>query len=388
MKRIRILSLLCLLLILTSCENVKEIHNQAYAVGMGVDYIEDEYHVIIQFLDFSNVAKTDQQKSAEPVPVWLAKGKGKTIETALNDIFNTLQMRVNFEQLNLVLFGEKMITSTEQIEDAFNTFTSSFTVRLTAWSYITKENLEDVFTSSVLFDFPFSYSRLNQPDEGSKQNATVQAISLREFVLQLNEKTKTTIVPSIKLNKDLMMKEKTKEPAAVIDGAYLFKDETYKGWLSLQELKGFIWTHNNSKRSVTEIEPDKGSILAVELLEPHIELKQDDVKESYNIEIDLTALIKESVEKYVNQEEIKKEIETLVKEEVEKTYKTAKKLGADIFQLEDHAYRYHFKEWQKNKEDQKNITLSTVTINVKALYSVDKYKSRKNDANTKREEIE
>ncbi|WP_026558914.1 Ger(x)C family spore germination protein [Bacillus sp. J37] len=385
MKKIRALFLVSLLAVLTSCHNVKEIHNQAYAVGMGVDYVEGEYHIILQFLDFSNVAKTDQQKSAEPVPVWMAKGKGRTIETALNDIFNTIQMRVNFEQLNLVLFGENMIASTKQLEEAFNTFTSSFTVRLTAWSYITKEKLEDVFTSSIIFDFPFSYSRLNQPDEGSKQSATVQAISLREFVMQLNEKTKTTIVPSIKINKDLMMKEKTKEPAAVIDGAHLFKDKTYKGWLSIQELTGFIWTNNNSERSITEFEPEKGKILAVELLEPNLKLIPEKVKGSYNIEVDLTALIKESVDQHVTQNNIKKEIENLIKEEVEKTYKTAKKLGADIFQLEDHAYRYHLKDWRKYKEEQKNIYLSDVTVNVQTLYSIDKYKSIKIDANTKRE---
>ena len=386
MKKIRIFFLLIMLLVLTSCQNVKEIHNQAYAVGMGVEYVENEYHVIIQFLDFSNVAKTDQQKSAEPVPVWMAKGKGRTIETALNEIYSTIQMRVNFEQLNLVLFGEGMIESTEQMEEAFNTFTSSFTVRLTAWSYITKEKLEDVFTSSIIFDFPFSYSRLNQPDEGNKQNATIQAISLREFVLKLNEKTKTTIVPSIKLNRDQMIKEKTKEPSAVIDGAYLFKDKTYKGWLSIQELKGFIWTNRDSTRSVTEIEPENEHVIVVELLEPNVKLIQNREKESYNIEIELTALIKESVDKHVTQEKIKQEIKSLVKKEVEKTYKTAKNLGADIFQLEDHAYRYHFKEWQKYKQEQKDINLASVTVNVEPLYSVDKYKSVKNDASTKREE--
>ncbi|MCM3161611.1 Ger(x)C family spore germination protein [Metabacillus litoralis] len=386
MKKSKLCLLIVLLVLLTSCQKVKEIHDQAYAVGMGVDYVEDEYHVVLQFLDFSNVAKSEQGKAAEKIPVWLAKGTGKTIETALIDVYDTVEMQVNYEQLNLVLFGEGIITSPEQLERAFETFTSSFTVRLTAWSYGTKEKFEDIFTSSVMFDFPFSYSRLNQPGEGMQQNATVKAIALRDFVLRINERPKTTMVPSIKLNKKNVLKSTEPVVTTVIDGAYIFSDKTYNGWLSTTDLKGYIWTNNQSQRALTEIEEEKGKHIVVELLEPSIKLKKKKNERSYDIEVDLRAMIKESVAPKVTEAQIKKRIETLVEKEVEKTYKVGQEIGADIFQLEDHLFRYHFKDWQKNKSEQQNVKLADIVINVKPLYSIDKYKKTRKDANTTRDE--
>jgi Ger(x)C family germination protein len=370
-------------ILLTGCGRVKEIHNQAYAVGMGIDYVNNEYHVVIQFLDFSNVAKTDQGKSSDQVPVWISKGKGKTIETALSGIYQTIQMRVNFEQLNLIIFGEGMITS-KQLYEAFQSLTSNFTVRLTAWTYGTQEKFDDIFTSSVIFDYPFSYSRLNQPNEGNQQSSTIPAITLRDFVWRLNEKTMTTIVPSVSLNEQQIFKESKPIKAAVINGAYILNDKTYKGWLSTSDLRGFIWTNDESLRSITTIEEDEDHLVEVELMEPEIKLKKKKDELSYDINVNLRAMIRESLDSDMAQEKIKKKVEVKVKEEVKKAFNAGKELGADIFQLEDNLYRYYNKEWLNNKHENP-IELANIKINVIPLYSIDKFKSKKQDANTKRE---
>ncbi|MBO1514680.1 Ger(x)C family spore germination protein [Metabacillus bambusae] len=380
-RKIWILTIMFILL--SGCGRVKEIHNQAYAVGMGIDYVDNEYHVVIQFLDFSNVAKTDQGKSSDQVPVWITKGKGKTIETALSGIYQTIQMRVNFEQLNLIIFGEGLITS-KQLYEAFQSLTSNFTVRLTAWTYGTQEKFDDIFTSSVIFDYPFSYSRLNQPNEGNQQSSTIPAITLRDFVWRLNEKTITTIVPSVSLNEQHIFKESKPIKAAVINGAYILNDKTYKGWLSTSDLRGFIWTNDESIRSITTIKEDKDHLVEVELIEPEIKLKKKKDELSYNINVNLRAMIRESLDSDMAQEKIKKKVEVKVKEEVKKAFNAGKELGADIFQLEDNLYRYYNNEWLNNKHENP-IELANIKVNVIPLYSIDKFKSKKQDANTKRE---
>ncbi|WP_197089552.1 Ger(x)C family spore germination protein [Bacillus sp. SA1-12] len=372
-----------MLIFLSSCGSAKEIYNQAYAVGMGIDYIDDEYNVVIQFLDFSNVAKTDQGKSSQSVPVWLAKGKGNTIEAALTDIYQSVQMRVNFEQLNLIVFGEGIIKS-KQLEEAFQSLTSNFTVRLTAWAYGTNMSFEDIFTSTVIFDFPFSYSRLNQPDEGNQQSSTIPAITLREFVWRFNEKAMTTIIPSVSLNEQNILKEDRPKKTAVINGAYILSNKAYKGWLSTSDLRGFIWTNNESNRSITTINEEKDNLVTVELIEPKIKLKKNVNGLNYNVIVRLRAIVKQSLDSHLSQEKFIKKVEDAVKKEVKKTFIAGKEIGADIFQLEDNLYRYHYHEWKNNKQEQP-IDMANVKVKVETLYSIDKYKSKNSDANTKRQ---
>ncbi|MBX4384197.1 spore gernimation protein GerC, partial [Mycobacterium tuberculosis] len=58
-------------LLLSGCQKPVEIQYQAYAIGFGVDFIDEEYVVYVQFLDFSNVAKTESSSINQDKPVWL-----------------------------------------------------------------------------------------------------------------------------------------------------------------------------------------------------------------------------------------------------------------------------------------------------------------------------
>ncbi|TPE66089.1 Ger(x)C family spore germination C-terminal domain-containing protein [Halalkalibacterium halodurans] len=63
-------------------------------------------------------------------------------------------------------------------------------------------------------------------------------------------------------------------------------------------------------------------------------------------------------------EEIKRELEDMLKQEVTITMNKAKELGADVFQVRDYLYRFHPERWKKSdNKDQPEIQEIEVTIN-------------------------
>nr|WGE04790.1 hypothetical protein P5640_19930 [Bacillus subtilis] len=56
---------LFLLLTLTYCWSRYEVQNMNYATAVGIDYVDDQYTLYVQLLDFSTVAKLEGQQKAE-----------------------------------------------------------------------------------------------------------------------------------------------------------------------------------------------------------------------------------------------------------------------------------------------------------------------------------
>jgi spore germination protein KC len=66
---------LFLLLTLTGCWSRYEVQNMNYATAVGIDYVDGQYTLYVQLLDFSTVAKLEgQQKRSSPRFGW-AKAK-------------------------------------------------------------------------------------------------------------------------------------------------------------------------------------------------------------------------------------------------------------------------------------------------------------------------
>lgn len=80
---------LFLLLTLTGCWSRYEVQNMNYATAVGIDYVDGQYTLYVQLLDFSTVAKLEGQQKAEQPPVWVGKGEGSSFTEAANDLYST-----------------------------------------------------------------------------------------------------------------------------------------------------------------------------------------------------------------------------------------------------------------------------------------------------------
>lgn len=359
----KFLIIICILSVLTGCVKIHEIQFQAYAVGIGIDYQNDEYHVVLQFLDFSNVAKTEQGKSDQPSSVWIGEGKGKTVEDAIIKIYHGIQIPVNYDQLSVFIFGKSVLEN--RLRKTVEALDTNFDIRLTGWVYGTEEPIEKIFTTKVPFNYAYNNSRIVQPQYMQQQDSSIPALSLQGLVYQIHEKSKTILVPSISTEKDIMKMDQDKLPVTVINGAYLMKGAKLKGHLTEKDLKGFIRVNNKSVRSPVIVRGGKGEIVQVELLNPKIKrmVNKDEKGIHIGLDIKISAIVRES-SKEILAPTIERKIKEQVRKEVYGAYLKSQKIGADIFQLEDYMYRYMHDDWKSFQTSGKFPTLNKKDIHV------------------------
>lgn len=354
-------------LLITGCSNNREIQFQAYATAIGIDYINHKYHVALQFLDFSNVAKTEQGKPAQPVPVWIGVGRGKTIEDALSDVYHGVQIPIDFDQVNLFIFGKKLLE--QRLGKTIKALNTNFNFRLTGHTYGTEEKIEDIFTTEVPFYYPFINSRINQPEFMQQQDPAIPAITLQELIYQYNEETKTILLPKLSINDEIMKKENKKTPVSIFDGAYLIKEKKKKGFLSNKDLEGFINVNNESVRSrviVSDKDAGEDKLIQIELLKPKVKriVNKDQNETQIGLDINLSAVVRESSHE-INSPEIKRLINEKIKDQVYSAYMNSRKIGGDIYQFEDYMYRFMHDDWKTFQSSGKFPVLNKNDIRVK-----------------------
>ncbi|MDN3020059.1 Ger(x)C family spore germination protein [Paenibacillus sp. BSR1-1] len=364
------------LFLLTGCSKINEIQFQAYAVGIGIDYKDDVYHVVMQFLDFSNVAKTEQGKSDKPSPIWLGVGKGKTVEDAIVEVYHSIQIPVNYDQISLFVFGKSLLE--HRLGKTINALDTNFNIRQTGRVYGTDQPLDKIFTSQVPFDYPFSNARINQPEYMQQQESAVPAISLQDLIYQFNEKTKTILLPSITVNDESIKQNLDKIPVTTFTGAYLMKDEKMKGLLTNKELEGFIRVNNKAVRSpvtISERENGKNKHVTIELLNPKVKriMNKDKNEVQVGLDIKISAIVRES-DHTILAPRIKREIKEKIRDYVYEAYVNSDNIGGDIYQFEDYMYRFMYDDWIRYQKSGKFPILDKTDIHVKVkpLKSINK----------------
>lgn len=367
-------------ILLSGCANIREIQYQAYAVGIGIDYKNHEYHVALQFLDFSNVAKTDQGKSDQPVPVWIATGKGRTVEDAIIQIYHGIQIPINYDQISLFVFGTSLLE--HRLDKTLKSLDTNFNIRQTGLVYGTEEKVEEIFTTKVPFNYAYSNSRINQPEFMQQQDSTVPAISLQELIFEFNEKVKTIVLPKITITKQIVKKNLEELPVNIFDGAYILKDEKLKGYLSQQDLEGFIRVNNKAVRSpviVGEETDGKEELVQIELLKPKVKRVIDKANNKVNIglDINISAIIREASKKEVLSPRVKRKIKEKITNEVYAAYIKSHQIGGDIYQFEDFMYRFMYEDWKtiKKKDDFPVLKKENIHVKVRPLKSINKINS-------------
>lgn len=362
----KFLYIICILSVLTGCAKIHEIQFQAYAVGIGIDYQNDEYHVVLQFLDFSNVAKTDQGKSNQPSPVWIGEGKGKTVEDAIIKIYHGIQIPVNYDQLSVFVFGKSVLEN--RLKKTVEALDTNFNIRLTGWVYGTEEPVEKIFTTKVPFNYAYTNARIVQPEYMQQQDSSIPVLSLQGLVYQLHERTKTILVPSISTNDAIMKKDQEKLPVTIFNGAYLMKGEKLKGHLTEKDLEGFIRVNNKSVRSpviFSEKSAGEEAFVQIELLNPKMKrkVKKDQNGIQIGLDIKISAIVRES-SKQILSPSIKRQIQEEIRKEVYAAYLKSQKIGGDIYQFEDYLYRFMHDDWKSLQTSRKFPTLNKKDIHV------------------------
>lgn len=347
---LRKLALLAVILsssVLGGCWDSKEIGDEAFVTGFGIDYENGNFLVTLQLLDFGAIAKTENAAPGSP-NVWIGKAKGRSVHAALQTLSQTSQIEINLEQLKVIIVREPAMAKLDEVLDALNRVRVS---RYTSWIFGTKEEIIDMFGSDAFFERSQLTSLAYEPMLNYEQNSTIFPLTMQQFVSDYNERAETAILPSVSIDKKTWKKRKSLMHMERIDGIFAFKGKAKPHYFPIGEIQGVRWTNNHFKRQVITLADPNGGVVSVTARE--LKSKRTVRIRDGKPELELRIAIRSSLNELDS--DLKREaINALARKQIEKDVRTAYeaglKGGVDLFNFDEILYRYHLNAWRKLSE--------------------------------------
>jgi Ger(x)C family germination protein len=359
-------------LLLTGCWDIKNVQDNNYLTSIGFDRKGDQYFAYVQMLDFSSVAKTESGKPNQPIPVWVGTGKGETLLAAFNDLYRTGQMRIFYGQVNSIVLGEGLLK--ESLKNVKELIDRYYEFRYTPWVFGTKEAIDKLFAMTPFFYLPPIMSILHQPQEIYKQQSFIAPLTLREAASQVREPGNSLALPSLSILKGDWKSDRKPKPMLGIDGAFLFQDEQYQGFLDLPSIPGLRWVEEKTQRSPLLVRVDGKPVAGIVLENPHVKIipRIRDGQATFRVEIQISGYIDELLEP-LTESALEQKAESIIQTDIRKTFEEGLKIQADLLHLEHTLYRKQNREWKKLRKQQAFIlkpdSLEKIAVNVNLEHS-------------------
>lgn len=339
-------------LLLSGCWDLKHVQDLNYLTGMGFDYVDDQYVVYVQMIDFTSVAKLESGKSPQQNPVWVGIGKGQTPVDAIGELYRTSQLRIFYGQVNSIIFSENMLKkglkSVNELRERY------YELRYTPWVFGTKEPVDEVFAATPFFNLSPTLTILHQPRESYLQHSRIAPLKEREFLSSYHEPGKMTYLPSVSIKAGNWKNDGTPKTLLEMNGRFLFQNGEYKGWLEASKTPGLRWLDEKTNRSPVYIRHGKTLRAGVYLESPKVKItpvvQGTDV--TYSIHVQLHGVISELMEP-IPETELSLLCAEEVKKEIMATFREGLKIDADLLQLEHNLYRKHNRQWKMLREQEK-----------------------------------
>lgn len=333
-------------ILLTGCWDIKDTQDINYLTSIGFDYVDNQYIVYAQLLDFTSVAKMESGKPTEQVPVWVGHGKGETVRSAVNNLYHSSQLRIFYGHINAIVVSENVLK--KGLKEVNELQQRYYEMRYTPWIFGTREPIDKLFAVNPFFNLSPMMSLLHQPQESYKQESHITPLTSREFVSDIHEPGKATTLPSLSITDGHWNKEREPHSMLEMNGVFVFQDGKYQGWLSAKGVRGLRWVEPKTNRSPIIIRSGEEPQAALSLKNPKVEItpKIQNGKVYFSVDVKLFGTISEILQP-ISESLLEQKASELVQDEIKNTYRNGLKINSDLLQLEHALYRQKNKEWKK-----------------------------------------
>lgn len=361
MKKLKIIVCLPLLLLLTGCWDSDEIERMFYVHAVGIDFVDGEYEVYLQIINFQNIAKSEQPTQSE-LQSNVNSAKGRTPDEAIFKLYNSIDEKVYWGHLSFIIFSEEALKE-GKINSVLNLFTRYIDTRYNVWIYSTDSSISDVLLTTTLLQRAISLTKLGDPLNSYEINSFIEPLNMRQLILELNEPSHESKIPFITLN-DKWQSQTGPVKSIQFEGVTVINRNTVKGKILKDKAKGLQWMTNHTKRSpvVTKVPDDGNNYMTVVITEFKVKIlpvvKNGTAR--FDIQVQGNAFLN-SFTKSVQPKEVIKGVQKQIKEDILATYKEGLQMDADVYQLSEWLYRKDLKTWKKLNTDGK-VKLSEDSI--------------------------
>lgn len=358
---------------LSGCWDIKSLQDVNYFTGIGIDFKDNKYHIYVQQLDFSSVAKTASGKSEKPAMVWIGHAEGVSISEAVIDLYKTAQQTVFWGHLTAILFSENMLKKGD-ILGVFDSLVRTPEIRYTPWVYGTKKEMNEIFTTKPFFNLSPLNSILYSPETNYQQRSIVSPMRFSQFIKEFREPGNTVLLPSLGVSDHTWISTKKPDPKLEMDGIFALHSDRYKGWTSYSDLLGIRWLEHMSTQSRIALRQNNEIIASLKFSKPKskIRIHTSNSAPVFDIDIKVAAALLE-VWTDVDEKKLESLASLHIEEEIRAAYQVGMTKHTDLLRLEHSLYHKEFPLWKKLTENGRTelrpIQLGKVKVKVNLAHS-------------------
>ncbi|EFM10651.1 germination protein, Ger(x)C family [Paenibacillus curdlanolyticus YK9] len=357
------------------CGSSRDIQSLAYVTALGIDYVDGNYITYAQVLNFSNIARTENNQLGKKVPTWVGSGQGKLMSDAISGVTATSQFPMFWGHLKSVVMTESVLQ--RGVKEIYQTLNRYREVRYNILVYGTKDKLSDILTQTSLFNLsPLDTIMFTGTQLGSPKSFLLP-VNGNHAIANLNEPGNSAIMPSISTTKQFWKEDQKSKSMFELSGAYFFEDSRSAGWMSVEDLKGIRWANRRLAQAPLQIPYSESNNAVIMFAHPHMKIKPvvGQAGAQFDLQLKVNGTVYESHNRTVK--ELERMAEQAIEKEIRETYKKGLAKRVDPFQLEEALYRKKpaafYKLTKKSSFFLDEKSLRNVKVQVKVL-STGKYK--------------
>jgi len=372
MKIYKFSSVLLLLFLLTGCWSKYEVQNINYVSAVGIDYVEGQYNIYAQLLDFSTVGKLEGQREADEPPVWIGRGEGISFTEAANDLYSSSQQRINWGQVSAILFSERLLKE-QKVGEVLELINRYREIRYLTWVYSTRDPLNEILIATPFFRLSPKASILHNPEQNFRQRSILAPVRLQNFVMDSNEKAKVSYIPELSVRKDQWKENHKPQEPLEYSGLQIYDQDNYYARMSLDEIKGLPWLNKHTVRIPVDLFSDHKlvAVLVAEDTEYDIKPTTKHDKAYFDISVKVKFGINE-LHADLTEQELTRMAEKKIEQQIRETFQIAFENKIDIYNLGESLFRRNPSAWKRiasggtvlNKD-----SLRTVNVNAQIVYA-------------------
>jgi spore germination protein KC len=382
----RVVFILCCSLLLVGCWDRRELKEIGIVGAIGIDKDSDtgEYLFTSQVLIPSALKP---EGGGTEAPVKLITTKGDTIYKAIRNANQEFDRKNFYAHNKVIVIGEQL--ASEGILPVLDGITRGREARGYVWLCVTKgmqardilamkqqgiEKVQANYLESILenqrFNFDITSLQLNDYYKKSLKGGIAPVIGVLEMIEKTNNPTEE-------------VSGKTSSHVRLSGGAVL-KEDKLVGFLNEKEARGYNWVIGEVKSGVLSIPSllEEGKLVSIEIREAKSNIKPDKLgdKISFNIEIELSGVLVEQQgagtlktrkEQYDYLNQLEKELEKLIEEEVNNVIEKAQNdFKADIFGFGSTLNKKDPKKWKDVKDKWLEDQFQNAVVKVKVIADI------------------
>jgi Ger(x)C family germination protein len=368
MRSCRLISLICLLFLLSGCWNSSEIDERALVHGTGFD-LNKETGMLDTYVEIVKPTPTEGAAFSSNENLVLQIETETPLDGA-REAIRYSKRRLYFGHTRLWLVSKEL--AQERFAPLFDVIRRDQMNRLNSYVFITKDNIGDVFNTPTLYE-NLTSDEIISGLEQTKFTSEFIPVRLYEFISMNEEELDTAYVPIISIV------DNVSGPITSIEGTAVIKEGRMVGELNNTETVALTLLLNKAEGGVIPVpKVEKKEIISMEVKESNVTVRPFLKGENLHVIIEAEMVgelgdnIMETPEE-INESFIN-EVEKLIEEELQSnlhgTLEKLQDLQTDITNIGKETYRQYPQEWHKIKSVYHDEVFPNATIDINVTANI------------------